>query len=111
MLLFFHRLKCGRYGRFYGSVDALTITTSILQFMDERRKESVRYRQPDTAAPAITTPSSSGITYEEYLRLKEQKQQQCHKKAELSPRAPSLWLLSVKRLSRIRSRLKGTADL
>ena len=42
---------------------------------------------------------------------KEQKQQQCHKKAELSPRAPSLWLLSVKRLSRIRSRLKGTADL
>ena len=27
---------------------------------------------------------------------KEQKQQQCHKKAELSPRAPSLWLLSVK---------------
>ena len=75
MLLFFHRLKCGRYGRFYGSVDALTITTSLLQFMDERRKESVRYRQPDTAAPATTTPSSSGITYEEYLRLKKQKQQ------------------------------------
>lgn len=75
MLLFFHQLKCGRYGRFYGSVDALTITTSLLQFMDERRKESVRYRQPDTAAPATTTPSSSGITYEEYLRLKEQKQQ------------------------------------
>ena len=74
MLLFFHRLKCGRYGR-YGSVDALTITTSLLQFMDERRKESVRYRQPDTAAPATTTPSSSGITYEEYLRLKKQKQQ------------------------------------
>ena len=38
-------------------------------------KASVRYRQPDTAAPATTTPSSSGITYEEYLRLKEQKQQ------------------------------------
>ena len=75
MLLFFHRLKCGRYGRFYGSVDALTITTSLLQFMDERRKESARYRQPDTVAPATTTPSSSGITYEEYLRVKEQKQQ------------------------------------
>ena len=75
ILLFFHRLKCGRYGRFYGSVDALTITTSLLQFMDERRKESVRYRQPDTVAPATTTPSSSGITYEEYLRLKKQKQQ------------------------------------
>ena len=71
----FAGLKCGRYGRFYGSVDALTITTSLLQFMDERRKESVRYRQPATAAPATTTPSSSGITYEEYLRLKEQKQQ------------------------------------
>lgn len=24
LLLFFHRLKCGRYGRFYGMVDALT---------------------------------------------------------------------------------------
>ncbi|WP_297904036.1 DUF6633 family protein [uncultured Parabacteroides sp.] len=76
VLLFFHRLKCGRYGRFYGSVDALTITSSLLLFMDERRKETVRYQRPDPVPPVDATPPSSGITYEEYLKLKEQKQQQ-----------------------------------
>ncbi|MDR1623954.1 MAG: hypothetical protein LBS04_03170 [Tannerellaceae bacterium] len=29
VLLFFHRLKCGRYGRFYGVVDALFITSAF----------------------------------------------------------------------------------
>lgn len=76
ILLFFHRLKCGRYGRFYGSVDALDhhdLAPAIHGRATERERPLPR--QPDTAAPATTTPSSSGITYEEYLRLKEQKQQ------------------------------------
>lgn len=85
LLLFFHRLKCGRYGRFYGSVDALFIASALLQFVDERRKDLVRYpasgngkgaEQGASAAssPASPAPSSSGgITYDEYLAWKAQK--------------------------------------
>lgn len=98
LLLFFHRLKCGRYGRFYGSVDALFIASALLLFIDERRKELVRYPAPGTgddrqrsasspasiaALPSAATgvagvsssvPSSSGLmTYDEYLAWKAQK--------------------------------------
>ena len=44
LLLFFHRLKCGRYGRFYGMVDALTVTSALMQFMGERLTETNRYK-------------------------------------------------------------------
>lgn len=82
LLLFFHRLKCGRYGRFYGAVDALFIASSLLTFLDERRKDLAhcaaddeRRRQATQTASAASLPASSGgITYEEYLLLKRRKQ-------------------------------------
>lgn len=74
MLLFFHRLKCGRYGRFYGSVDALFITTSLLTFMEERRKEVMAFLAARRKAEAVTLPLSGGISYDEYLIIKQQKQ-------------------------------------
>lgn len=77
LLLFFYRLKCGIYGRFYRSVDALTITSSLLRFMDERRKEMACYRHPEPELPTQPAPSTGGgITYDEYVRLKQQKQAQ-----------------------------------
>lgn len=36
LMLFFHRFKSGKYGRFYGSVDPLVITTSLRDFLKER---------------------------------------------------------------------------
>ena len=36
LMLFFRRFKSGRYGRFYGSVDPLVITTSLREFLQER---------------------------------------------------------------------------
>lgn len=36
LMLFFHRFKAGRYGRFYGSVDPLVITTYLREFLRER---------------------------------------------------------------------------
>lgn len=77
-LLFFHRLKCGRYGRFYGTVDALFITSALVQFMEERRTETARYkaaRRKTEQSPAATAPSGRAITYDEYLLLKQQKEQ------------------------------------
>lgn len=71
LLLFFHRLKCGRYGRFYGSVDALFISSSLLQFVDERRQELARIREQQTKEQTQPTVSPTAITYAEYLALKE----------------------------------------
>ena len=39
IMLFFVRFKSGRYGRFYGNVDPLVITTSIRVFLTERMYE------------------------------------------------------------------------
>lgn len=79
VLLFFHRLKCGRYGRFYGMVDALFITSSLLQFMEQRRTEIIRYKEElERARKATMQPAESGkcITREEYLKQKRLKEKQ-----------------------------------
>lgn len=76
LLLFFHRLKCGRYGRFYGMVDALFIASALLQFMDERRTETARYKAARKKAETTILPSlEGGITYYEYQELKKRKEQ------------------------------------
>lgn len=75
LMLFFHRLKCGRYGRFYGTVDALFISSSLLLFMDERRKELTRIAEEKEKGKKIIPLPSTGITYAEYLALKEKEKQ------------------------------------
>lgn len=74
LLLFFHRLKCGRYGRFYGMVDALFITSALVQFMDERRTETGRYKAARKEEEKPVEHASQGISYQEYLLLKEKRQ-------------------------------------
>jgi hypothetical protein len=69
ILLFFHRLKSARYGRFYGVVDALFITSAFTQFMQERRLDEERKEREKALQP-----ESEGITYTEYLRRKKLKQ-------------------------------------
>ena len=44
LMLFCHRFKAGKYGRFYGSVDPLVITTSLHDFLKER---SAAYEKHD----------------------------------------------------------------
>lgn len=38
VMLFFQRFKSGKYGRFYGSVDPIVITSAIRDFLKERTK-------------------------------------------------------------------------
>lgn len=38
LLLFFHRFKAGRYGRFYGNVDPMLVMTALQDFLRERRE-------------------------------------------------------------------------
>lgn len=82
LLLFFHRLKCGRYGRFYGAVDALFITSALLQFLQERGKERRQYaaeaaearRRAETEAKkkAEAEAESRTMTRQEYFLWKNQ---------------------------------------
>jgi hypothetical protein len=71
VLLFFQRLKCGRYGRFYGAVDALFITSALAQFMQERRADLIRIDEERKEREKAVQPASNAITYQEYLRRKK----------------------------------------
>lgn len=48
LLLFFHRFKTGRYGRFYGSVDPITVMGAIETFLKER--DELRQKNADQTA-------------------------------------------------------------
>lgn len=50
LMLFFHRFKAGHYGRFYGSVDPLVITTSLREFITERAMAYERHEQKQREA-------------------------------------------------------------
>ena len=65
LMLFFHRFKSGRYGRFYGAVDPLVITTSIRDFLKER--SSAYYeREKKEKEEADREAAKNAISWEEY---------------------------------------------
>lgn len=68
LMLFFYRFKAGYYGRFYGTVDPMIITTAIRSFLKERseaydkqRKDEERREREEYAKHAVTA--------EEYCKL------------------------------------------
>lgn len=69
LMLFFHRFKSGRYGRFYGSVDPLIITTALQQFTSERADEIQRH-EALIAQRKRESYSLQTCSYEEYCELK-----------------------------------------
>lgn len=66
LMLFFHRFKSGRYGKFYGSVDPMVITTSLRSFLLERAYE---IDERDKMEREIEDRESQrkAITYEEFV--------------------------------------------
>lgn len=72
--LFFYNFKSGRYGKFYGAMDALTIMEAIHLFAEERRNEISRFRAEDEAKEREKRYQhwqQNAITREEYLRQKK----------------------------------------
>ena len=51
LLLFFYRFKTGRYGRFYGSVDPMTITCAIRDFLRDRNDLIALYEHQEEPEP------------------------------------------------------------
>ena len=66
LMLFFHRFKTGRYGKFYGSVDPLVITTSLREFISERNDAYSRHEQEERERKE--RERQPGISWEEYCK-------------------------------------------
>ena len=65
LMLFFYWFKTGRYGKFYGAVDPLVITSSLREFMKDRTREIDRYEQ-EQREKADEEARRNKITWEEY---------------------------------------------
>ncbi len=64
-MLFFWRLKSGRYGKFFGAIDPITIGSYLQDFLNERNQEIGRYEQERKEREK---PKSNGISFEEYCK-------------------------------------------
>ncbi|MDO5526756.1 MAG: hypothetical protein Q4F85_11815 [Prevotella sp.] len=71
LMLFFHRFKTARYGRFYGSVDPLIITESLRKFCDERW-HSYEQRKQEQAEQQDREHRENAVTYEQYQQMKKE---------------------------------------
>lgn len=68
LMLFFHRFKAGRYGRFYGSVDPLVITTALREFVKERNA-SIERRDMEEKARKRAAEMKDAVTWDEYCKM------------------------------------------
>lgn len=69
IMLFFFKFKAGKYGKFYGAVDPLTITTALCKFCDERRDALFKI-ESDKAAAERAKPRTGCVNLDEYLAIK-----------------------------------------
>ena len=67
LMLFFHRFKAGRYGRFYGSVDPMVITSALHEFVRERAN-ALEQHERDDALAQIEAGRQNAISWEEYCK-------------------------------------------
>lgn len=72
LLLFFYWFKAGKYGRFYGSVDPMVITTALQDFVLDRRSAYAKRVQEEERRKREAWANDNNMTYAEYKRLKEQ---------------------------------------
>ena len=69
LMLFFYRFKTGKYGRFYGSVDPLVITTALREFLIDRASAYARHEREEQVRQRMEWEKEA-VSYEEYLRQK-----------------------------------------
>lgn len=73
LMLFFHRFKLGMYGKFYGAVDPIVITTSLRTFLSERAgmiDEAERRRRDKEREEA----HQGCVTYEQWQAMRKGKE-------------------------------------
>lgn len=69
IMLFFHRFKSGYYGRFFGAVDPMLITSSLRQYLADRGVVIERHEQRRREEEAERERNESPpISWEEFCR-------------------------------------------
>lgn len=69
LMLFFHRFKAAKYGRFYGTVDPLIITEALRSFLLERAEIIDAYEQKEREKRDKESRAKA-VTWEEYCAMK-----------------------------------------
>lgn len=76
LLLFFGWLKQGKYGRFYGCLDPMVITTSLQDFICDRALYLEKVAQQERDKQAEEEKKKPHFTREEWEKMKQQKQEE-----------------------------------
>lgn len=66
LLLFFFRFKAGCYGRFFGAVDPMVITTAIKAFMEERMEAHRQHEQQQQQHEQEEIDKTEKISWQQY---------------------------------------------
>lgn len=67
-LVFFHDFKMGKFGKFYGSVDPLVITSAIRDF-DNERVRIISKHEEENERNRREEESKNAITFQRYLEI------------------------------------------
>lgn len=70
VMLFFHRFNAGQYGKFYGSVSPIQITTALRVFLRER-DEALWQLENSRRMEEREEDRRGAVSREEFLRMKE----------------------------------------
>lgn len=65
LMLFFHRFKSGRYGKFYGSVDPLVICQALREFVRERNNAIDRIASEERKKK-LEEHAKTAVSWKEY---------------------------------------------
>lgn len=71
---FIARFKAGKYGRFYGAIDPMKITSAMLDYISERRKDIERKEREIykiQRQKEIEERGSNSMSYAEYQEIKK----------------------------------------
>ena len=68
LMLFFHRFKSGRYGKFYGTVDPLVICQALREFVKERNVEIDRIEAEERQRKR-EEHAKTAVSWEEYCTM------------------------------------------
>lgn len=71
LMLFFYKFKNGEYGQFYGSVSPMVIMVSLRQFVIDRN-HAIFQHESAIRELKREEDEKNAITYEEYLKMKQE---------------------------------------
>lgn len=69
LMLFFAWFKSGKYGRFYGNVDPMIITSALRTFISEHRNPMITEHENEVREKKRVADAAAAVTWEEYCKM------------------------------------------